>query len=368
MILNKGARERAINYHQTKTGEERKIITIKRTMLARKRRMEIIRRRTASKNRLEEVPQIQQQLQQNHRCHILQGDISKSHKMICNDDDAAVGDDDDCKINMLQPQQKQYDDSLSMLLENSVLSLNSTRKNHSTCDDSFTRLLPSSEVSSVLSLSSSSSSSLSSSPVVVDAPKYNNTNIVSVPLEKVAATKKKTTKKKKYKRYIPTDSGAVKMSREELRQWRKEQRMVRNRESAGVSRMKTRKRITDLESEMVTLSTKYQSALKRIAELAGTVNQQQQQQKEVRPLDDSVSYSSHLPILNNRGEDNYGRGRNNNKGEERTTETKIIVEESMDNAMHITNTNFRSNAWTQRKISNKICNKILNTIILCNYF
>ena len=68
---------------------------------------------------------------------------------------------------------------------------------------------------------------------------------------------------KKQARYVPT----VAMSKEELKEWRKQARRVRNRESAAASRQKTQHRITELEEEVGTLTKKYEAALKRIVEL-----------------------------------------------------------------------------------------------------
>ncbi|KAL3780721.1 hypothetical protein ACHAW5_010246 [Stephanodiscus triporus] len=50
----------------------------------------------------------------------------------------------------------------------------------------------------------------------------------------------------------------VPMSKEELSQWRKEQRRERNRESAAASRNKTRSRIEELEGEVESWKIKYQ--------------------------------------------------------------------------------------------------------------
>lgn len=71
-------------------------------------------------------------------------------------------------------------------------------------------------------------------------------------------------------RYDP----GVKLSRDELKTWRKEARRVRNRESAAASRKRNRERIDELESEVDVLHSKYTAALQRIIELeaASTVN------------------------------------------------------------------------------------------------
>lgn len=68
---------------------------------------------------------------------------------------------------------------------------------------------------------------------------------------------------KKQARYEPE----VPMSKEELAAWRKEARRVRNRESAAASRQKTRQRIEELEAQVDVLQSKYEVALRRIAEL-----------------------------------------------------------------------------------------------------
>jgi bZIP transcription factor len=62
---------------------------------------------------------------------------------------------------------------------------------------------------------------------------------------------------KKQSRYDP----GVPMNREELKAWRKEARRVRNRESAAASRKKNKDRISELETEVDTLQTKYAAAL-----------------------------------------------------------------------------------------------------------
>ena len=64
-------------------------------------------------------------------------------------------------------------------------------------------------------------------------------------------------------RYDP----GVKMNREELREWRKEARRIRNRESAAASRLKTRDRIDELEQQVLAIGKKYAAALERIVEL-----------------------------------------------------------------------------------------------------
>lgn len=76
---------------------------------------------------------------------------------------------------------------------------------------------------------------------------------------------------KKQARYVPVVDGSqpVNMSKEELTLWRKEARRVRNRESAAASRQKTQGRITELEAQVATLTSKYQAALAHISELEG---------------------------------------------------------------------------------------------------
>lgn len=75
---------------------------------------------------------------------------------------------------------------------------------------------------------------------------------------------------KRQHRYDP----GVTMTRDELKAWRKEARRVRNRESAAASRKRNRERITELESEVDALESKYTAALKRILDLeaSSTVN------------------------------------------------------------------------------------------------
>ena len=72
---------------------------------------------------------------------------------------------------------------------------------------------------------------------------------------------------KKQARYVPAVDPGVKMTKEELTLWRKEARRVRNRESAAASRQKTQGRITELEGQVATLTSKYQAALAHIAKL-----------------------------------------------------------------------------------------------------
>ena len=68
---------------------------------------------------------------------------------------------------------------------------------------------------------------------------------------------------KRQARYDP----GVAMTRDELTEWRKEARRVRNRESAAESRQRTRSRIELLEGQLGSLESKYAAALKRISEL-----------------------------------------------------------------------------------------------------
>ena len=64
-------------------------------------------------------------------------------------------------------------------------------------------------------------------------------------------------------RYVP----GVPMTKEELREWRKKARRVRNRESAAACRARTRQRIEDLEKEITALKSKYEDALQTIQDL-----------------------------------------------------------------------------------------------------
>lgn len=100
--------------------------------------------------------------------------------------------------------------------------------------------------------------------VVVDPVTSSDT---TVPTEK---PKPHITGIKKQSRYDP----GVPMNREELREWRKEARKVRNRQSAAESRKRNRERITELEGEVDVLNSKYAAALQRIVELeaASAVN------------------------------------------------------------------------------------------------
>jgi hypothetical protein len=74
---------------------------------------------------------------------------------------------------------------------------------------------------------------------------------------------------KRQSRYEPElpDEVLANWSKEELSEWRKSARKVRNRESAAASRRKTRERITELEAEVEGLKKKYQAALDRISVL-----------------------------------------------------------------------------------------------------
>lgn len=71
---------------------------------------------------------------------------------------------------------------------------------------------------------------------------------------------------KRQHRYDP----GVTMTRDELKTWRKEARRVRNRESAAASRKRNRERITELESEVGVLESKYTAALRTIIQLERT--------------------------------------------------------------------------------------------------
>lgn len=70
---------------------------------------------------------------------------------------------------------------------------------------------------------------------------------------------------KKQSRYIP----GVPMTKEQLKEWRKEARRVRNRESAAASRRRNRDRIGELEIEVDALNSKYAAALQYIMDLEG---------------------------------------------------------------------------------------------------
>jgi len=74
---------------------------------------------------------------------------------------------------------------------------------------------------------------------------------------------------KKKARYDP----GVPMTKAELREWRKEARRVRNRESAAASRKKTRSRIGELETDLSSMRDKYEAAMQRIAELESTIRE-----------------------------------------------------------------------------------------------
>jgi hypothetical protein len=70
---------------------------------------------------------------------------------------------------------------------------------------------------------------------------------------------------KRQTRYEP----GVPMTKDQLTTWRKEARRVRNRESAAASRHKTKERIDELEGQITKIQSKYEAALRRIAELEG---------------------------------------------------------------------------------------------------
>ena len=61
----------------------------------------------------------------------------------------------------------------------------------------------------------------------------------------------------------------VPMSKQEAAIWRREKRRVRNRESAALSRQKTRDRIVELETELNGWQTKYMEAMARVQMLEG---------------------------------------------------------------------------------------------------
>jgi vacuolar-type H+-ATPase subunit E/Vma4 len=83
---------------------------------------------------------------------------------------------------------------------------------------------------------------------------------------------KKIPHKTGIKRNARYDPG-VAMTREELVEWRKEARRVRNRESAAESRQRTRSRIEALEAKLELLESKYAAALERISDLE-TINKE----------------------------------------------------------------------------------------------
>jgi hypothetical protein len=75
-------------------------------------------------------------------------------------------------------------------------------------------------------------------------------------------------------RYDP----AVPMDKDELANWRREHRRVRNRESAAASRQRIRSRITELEGEVTEWKDKYKTAVERLKNLreAASVSNGQQ--------------------------------------------------------------------------------------------
>jgi hypothetical protein len=81
---------------------------------------------------------------------------------------------------------------------------------------------------------------------------------VSMPPLSISGIKKKC-------RYEPVQ--VAPMSKAQLSAWRKEARRVRNRESAAMSRQKTKERIDELEVQVQELQSKYESALQHIAQL-----------------------------------------------------------------------------------------------------
>jgi hypothetical protein len=98
---------------------------------------------------------------------------------------------------------------------------------------------------------------------------------------------------KKMHRYQP----GVTMTKTELKEWRKEARRVRNRESAAASRKRNRDRIGELETEAEILKSKYAAALQYIMGLEGgssskelfTPETLRQDMKNLLPLDGPVS-------------------------------------------------------------------------------
>eukprot|EP00978_Attheya_sp_CCMP212_P017626 scaffold47193_cov58-Attheya_sp.AAC.3 len=100
------------------------------------------------------------------------------------------------------------------------------------------------------------------------AKKYAFPSAVSSPVVSDSSPQKEDSRKYKAARdtqvrYNPD----VPMPKEELAEWRKEARRVRNRESAAASRQKTRSRIDELEGELNEWKAKYVYAMERIRKL-----------------------------------------------------------------------------------------------------
>lgn len=88
---------------------------------------------------------------------------------------------------------------------------------------------------------------------------------VSSPSVSDSSPQKKDSRKSKAARDTQVRySPDVPMPKEELAEWRKEARRVRNRESAAASRQKTRSRIDELEEELNEWKAKYVYAMERI--------------------------------------------------------------------------------------------------------
>lgn len=83
---------------------------------------------------------------------------------------------------------------------------------------------------------------------------------------KAKAASEEATKKTQI-RYDPE----VPMDKEQLANWRREARRVRNRESAAASRQRIRTRINELEDEVGQWKTKYQQAMERLAALQQSI-------------------------------------------------------------------------------------------------
>lgn len=94
---------------------------------------------------------------------------------------------------------------------------------------------------------------------VVSEAKLNN-GTVSSKKTKSSTVEENNNNKKQQASYMPGNVNAN-LSKDQLSAWRKEARRVRNRESAASSRMKTKNRIEELESEVDTLKAKYAIAL-----------------------------------------------------------------------------------------------------------
>jgi len=93
-------------------------------------------------------------------------------------------------------------------------------------------------------------------------------------------------KKSKHSQYKPEKD----MSKEELTQWRKHQRKLRNRQSAAASRQKVRNRVHNLEEQVQLLQHKYNIVLNRLKQYEPFFNENELHNEQEQP-DDVVSYS-----------------------------------------------------------------------------